>query len=138
MKIINLSRVGIPKKKHLRFFSSKVCIQGCPQDCPKGCPQCFPQIFKQGCIYDSPPKQYIRQYPLNFLLNSQAQFLLLILLLVCHFIFLVLFVLSDRYIFHIHVIFIPKLPFEIPSGCLQGFNQIFQQGCIYDSPKSST
>ena len=31
-----------------------------------------------------PPKHYIRQYPLNSFLNSQAQFLLLILLLLCH------------------------------------------------------
>ena len=38
-----------------------------------------------------PPKQYLRQYPLNLLLNSLSQFLLLILLLVCHFIFLVFF-----------------------------------------------
>ena len=34
-----------------------------------------------------PPKQYLKQYPLNFLLNSQSQFLLLILFLVFHFIF---------------------------------------------------
>ena len=60
MKIINFSRVGIPKKKDLKdFFLSKVCIQGCPQDCPKhcpkGCPYCFPQILKKA-VSMIPPK----------------------------------------------------------------------------------
>ena len=56
MKIINLSKVGIPKKSPflIPFFLSKLCIQGCSQDCPKGCPKGFTQIFQQGCVYDSP------------------------------------------------------------------------------------
>ena len=88
------------------YFHSKIIILNPLWLTPR-----FPPNIPTRLYLGFPPKQYLRQHPLNFLLNSQAQFLLLILLLFCHFIFLLLFVLSYCYICHIHVIFIPKLPF---------------------------
>ena len=88
------------------YFYSKITILNSlwlPPRFPPNIPiRLYPQF---------PPNHYLRLYFLNFLLNSQSQFLLLILFLGFHFIFLVLFVLSDCYICHIHVIFIQKLSF---------------------------
>ena len=131
MKIINLSRVGIPKinKKFKDFFLPKFASKVAPRIASKVAPNVSHKSSKR--LYRwFPPKQYIRQYPLKFLLNSQSQFLLLILFLVFHFIFLVLFVLSDCYICHIHVIFIQKSSSKITYVYLQGSPQIFQQGCL--------
>ena len=56
MKIINLSRVGIPKKTFLKiFFSVQSLHPRLPLDCSKGCPQGFPQIFKKA-VSTIPPK----------------------------------------------------------------------------------
>ena len=114
MKIINLSRVGIPKKTFFKdFFLPKFASKVAPRIAPKVAPNVSQKSSKSLYLW-FPPNQYIRQYPLKFLLNSQAQFLLLILLLLYHFIFLLLFVLSYCYICHIHVIFIPNYHFKFP------------------------
>ena len=55
MKIINLSRVGIPPQK--RFFPPKVCIQGYPQG--------FPKTSHQGWLLGS-PREIPKAVPSNF------------------------------------------------------------------------
>ena len=104
---------SFPPRLHTRFpprLPTSLPQRFPPRLTPKLTPRMPPNLPTR--LYQQfPPGQYLRQSPLNFLQNIQSQFLLLILLVVCGFIFLVLFVLSDCYICCIRVIFIPKLPF---------------------------
>ena len=114
MKIINLSRVRIPKKT---IFLNKVfSFQSLH-------PRFLPNLPSRLSPWLTLGK-YLRQSPLMFLQNIQAQFLLLILLLVCDFIFLVFIVLSDCYIYRIHVILSQNYhiyyPLKCPQACPQG------------------
>ena len=73
----------------------------------------------------SPQVKYLKQSPIIYLQNIQSQFPLLILLLVCDFIFLVFIVLSDCYICRIHVILSQNdhihYPIKFPQACTQGY-----------------
>ena len=113
---------GLESQKNLiRFFMSKVFIQGCPQGFPPRLPPRFPPKVSTRLYLWFPQGKYLRQSPLNFLQNRQSQFLLLILLLVCDFIFLVFFFLVTA-ISAIFVLFLSqnyhfKFPLKCPQDC---------------------
>ena len=124
--------ICIDQLYHLNSWKSTIC----PGYNPQKISYFFKGIFVQSLHPRLPPRfppnlpprlspwlpqgKYLRQSPLISLQNNQAHFLLLILLLVCDFIFLVFMVLSDCYICRIHVILYQHFHIHSPLMCNLG------------------
>ena len=91
MKINILTKVGII---YIYTFVQSFHPRLPPRFSPKFLPRLSPWF---------PKGKHLRQFVLIYLQNTQAQFLLLMLLLFCDLIFLVFTVLSDFYICRIHI-----------------------------------